>query len=259
VYICYADDSGDNTSRSITALLVEDKNWSPLMAKWLEGRAYLTKTWGVRKDAELHALELAKQRGSFCETVAQERTFVHHARRRAYEIMASKLPEVDGLETFTVATRETRLPLVYRLFIDQLEKWAAAKDTFVLVFLDGPDGTAGETENEEPEERQERWVGAQKNAQPYRRVHRDLHVDNRRVLEDVIMQDSESSQLIQAADLAAYAAFHHSKLTHPERWNKLGSHSEVALAAHQRLRSTWPADSDEGLYWFKQEHKNPRR
>ena len=221
------------------------------MAKWLEGRAYLTRTWGVRKHAELHALELAKQRGSFCETSEQERLFVHHARRRAYEIMASKLPEVDGLETFTVATRETRLPIVYRLFIDQLEKWAAAKGTLVLVFLDGPDGSADAMEDDAPEIRQGRWVGAQKNAQPYRRVHRNLDLHRRRVLEDVVMQDSETSQLIQAADLAAYAAFHHAKLMHPERWNKLGAQQEVALAAHQRLRKSWPVDSDDGIYWIE--------
>ncbi|MBK5237805.1 MAG: DUF3800 domain-containing protein [Actinomycetales bacterium] len=44
-------------------------------------------------------------------------------------------------------------------------------------------------------------------------MHRDLSITNRRVVEDVIMQDSKYSQLIQAADLAAYAAFHR-KPTH---------------------------------------------
>jgi hypothetical protein len=65
------------------------------------------------------------------------------------------------------------------------------------------------------------------------------------------MQDSETSQLIQAADLAAYAAFHHAKLMHPKRWNKLGAQQEVALAAHQRLRKSWPVDSDDGIYWVE--------
>ena len=154
MYLCYADNSGDNTSRSITAVLVEDKNWSSLMAKWLEDRAYLTKTWGVRKNAELHALELGTQRGSFCETESEERLFVHDARRRAYEIMASSLARVDGLVTFTVASRETRLPIVYGLFVQQLEEWATSQNTQVLVLLDGPDGTAHPGDDVGPEERQ---------------------------------------------------------------------------------------------------------
>jgi len=248
VYLCYADDSGDNTSRSITAVLVEDKNWSSLMAKWLEDRSYLTKTWGVRKNAELHALELATQRGSFCETDTQERLFVHDARRRAYEIMASSLARVDGLVTFTVASRETRLPVVYGLFVERLEQWAVTRQTQVMVLLDGPDGNA--LADDDPETRQRKWVAAQKYAQPYRRVHRELDVANRRVLEDVIMQDSKHNQQIQAADLAAYAAFHDAKLRHPNRWNKNGPNREAALTAHQRLKSTWPTDSDDGLYWI---------
>lgn len=258
MYICYADDSGDNTSRSITAVLVEDKNWSALMAKWLEGRGQLTETWGVRKHAELHALELATQRGSFCGTDAQERLFVHEVRRRAYEIMVSTLVDTVGLVTFTVASRETRLPIVYSQFIRRLEQWAVEKETHVMVLLDGPDGTVNTEDDGGPDARQTRWFGAQKNAQPYRRVHRDLDVTHRRVLEDVIMQDSEYSQLIQAADLCAYAAFHDAKLRHPERWNKQGARQEVALAAHQRLRTTWPSDSDDGLYWVETTRKNPR-
>lgn len=250
MYICYADDSGDNTSRSITAVLVEDKNWSSLMGKWLEDRAYLTKTWGVRKHAELHALELGTQRGSFCETEAQERLFVHDARRRAYEIMTSSLTGIEGLITFTVASRETRLPIVYGKFIEKVEEWAAMRDTQVLVLLDGPDGTSHSGRNIASEEGQKKWVGAQKNAQPFRRVHRELDVSRRRVVEDVIMQDSKYSQLIQAADLAAYAAFHDAKLRYPGRWDAQGTNQSVAIAAHQRLRTTWPVDSDDGLYWI---------
>ncbi|MBK5237806.1 MAG: hypothetical protein JJE28_01695 [Actinomycetales bacterium] len=138
MYICYADDSGDNISRSITAVLVEDKNWSALMEKWLEARAHLTAVWGVRKNAELHTLELGTQRGSFCETDAQERLFVHDARRRTYDIMTSSLARIDGLVTFTVASREKRLPIVYALFIEKLEQWAASRETHVMVLLDGP-------------------------------------------------------------------------------------------------------------------------
>jgi hypothetical protein len=261
VYLCYADDSGDNTSRSITAVLVEDKNWSSLMAKWLAARVKLTDTWGVRKHAELHALELAKQRGSFCETNQQERVFVHVARRRAYEMMMNALADVDGLVTFTVAARETRLPIVYALFIERLERWATTNETQVMVLLDGPDGSSyldDNDDNDEADAKNERWFGAQKNAQPYRRVHRELDVGRRRVLEDVIMQDSENSQLIQAADLCAYAAFHTSKKQHPERWNTQGILQDAALAAHQRFRNTWPEDSDDGIYWVELKRKNPR-
>ena len=250
MYICYADDSGDNTSRSITAVLVEDKNWSSLMAKWLQDRAYLTKTWGVRKHAELHALELGTQRGSFCETEAQERLFVHDARRRAYEIMTSSLTGIEGLITFTVASREKRLPIVYALFIDKLEQWAASRQTHVMVLLDGPDGNAHFDGESNSETRQKKWVAAQKQAQPYRRVHRDLDIAVRRVIEDVIRQDSKHSQMIQASDLVAYAAFHDAKRRHPDRWNRNGPNRDVALAAHQRLRSTWPIDSDHGVYWI---------
>lgn len=159
-------------------------------------------------------------------------------------------PRVDGLVTFTVASRETRLPIIYGLFVEKLEQWAATRQTQVMVLLDGPDGNTFADGDDDDETRQKKWVAAQKHAQPYRRVHRELDVANRRVLEDVIMQDSKQSQMIQASDLAAYAAFHDAKRRHPERWNGNGPNREVALAAHQRLRNTWPADSDHGVYWI---------
>lgn len=65
-----------------------------------------------------------------------------------------------------------------------------------------------------------------------------------------MMQDSRYSQLIQAADLLAYGAYHRHRQGHPEIWTTQHATSPAAIRAYLQARAHWPEDSDDGVYWL---------
>ena len=62
------------------------------------------------------------------------------------------------------------------------------------------------------------------------------------------MQDSAFSQLIQAADLAAYAAYQHLSRAHPGLWK--AESSRHAAQVYQQLSSRWLPGTEEGVRWM---------
>ena len=127
---------------------------------------------------------------------------------------------------------------------------SAANDTFLMVFYDGQQGLAAPGDDSTPEELSELWTTAVRNAAPYRKVHRDLELTTRRVIEDVIMQDSRYSQLIQAADLIAYGAFQRHLQDHPEIWGAGTEPWTSAIKAYMKLAKRWDQSSDNGVFWL---------
>jgi hypothetical protein len=85
-------------------------------------------------------------------------------------------------------------------------------------------------------------------------VHRELDIQARRVLEDPIIHDSKYSQLVQAADLVAYATYHHLWQA-TDLWPKnakSGEPGEGLVKAYQRLKARWlPLDEPfaDGVLW----------
>lgn len=73
----------------------------------------------------------------------------------------------------------------YAWFITELNELLADLDEEAMVVVDGLDDSS------------------------YRPAHRQLDIKTRRIIEDPLMQSSRHSQLIQMADLVAYAAFQH--------------------------------------------------
>jgi len=131
-----------------------------------------------------------------------------------------------------------------------LEDWAVENDTFLMVFYDGQQGLASPDEEVTAERSRELWERAIRDAKPYREVHRDLDITERRVLEDPIMQDSKYSQLIQAVDLIAYGAFHLHKQSYPEVWGTSSAVVTDAIVAYKKLKNHWPETTDEGMVWL---------
>ncbi|WP_206074651.1 DUF3800 domain-containing protein [Antribacter gilvus] len=251
VHLAYVDDSGDSRhGTTLSALIVEDQHWSGLLEAWLQGRRAIHKEFGVPKNRELHSTELYKGRGALCETAAQNARFTQRSRAAAGRIMLAELGRFEHFDIATIATSEVRKPLVYAKFIAWLEDWAAARNTHLMVFYDGQQGLAAPDSEPTPEELTELWTTAVRNAGPYRKVHRELELSSRRIVEDVIMQDSQFSQLIQAADLIAYGAYQKHRQSHPEIWRGPGSPSVDAIRAYMRLRPRWSPDSDHGVHWL---------
>ena len=252
MHFCYVDDSGDShNGTTLTALIVEDQHWTGLLGAWLQGRRDIHREFGVPKSKEIHAVDLYKKRGSFCETPEQEKKFGENNRAAAGRMLLSALSKHQDFTVVTVASAEVVKPRVYAKFIAWLEDWAVLNDTYLLVFYDGQQGLGKPGESLTLEEQQALWESAGREAAPYREVHRGLDLDSRRIIEDVVMQDSKYSQLIQAADLIAYGAYHKHLQEHPEIWwKKPKTPVPAAIKAYMSLTRHWPQDSDYGVYWL---------
>jgi hypothetical protein len=252
VHLCYVDDSGADQGRTVTGLLIPEEGWSDLLHHWLEGRRKLESEWGVLKNSELHANALVKGRGRFCGSNSQDRKFHGPARLAAHELMLRHLAKCESLRVLTVGGHTRFLTDIYQAFVEHLEAWALAEDTRVMIFYDGLAGPA-DTQGMAPQEAQEEWNRAVRNAKPYRDTHRGLLLAARRVLEDPIMQDSKTSQFIQAADMVAYAAFHHVAQSKPEVWPKLNPMPGLTKS-YRRLSARWlPDHGAEGIVWIDRE------
>lgn len=200
MYMAYVDDSGaSKRGTTLAALLVEPTHWCGVLDAWLAGRRAVHGDFGVRKDAELHAADLYKGRGVFCATPEQETAFGRRQRAATGRIVLSHLSKYEHFQVVTVGTRKVSKPAVYAQFIAYLEDWATEQQTELVIFYDGPQGIHQEDGTEPTREKlAAQWEDALRNAAPYRRVHRELKITQRRVVEDPIMQDSRYSQLISS-------------------------------------------------------------
>lgn len=257
MHLAYVDDSGDSRHGTrLTALLVPAERWAGLLEAWLAGRRVIQEQFGVRKHAELHASSLDKGRGHYCETAEQERFFGTGVRAATGRIMLSHLAHYQHFQIVSVASPTVSKPHVYTQFIGFLEDWAVRQDTHLMVFYDGQQGLhrGGDVTAEESAGL---WETAVRNATPYRRVHRELELSTRRIVEDVIMQDSRYSQLIQAVDLVAYGAYQRHRQLHPDVWGRTPSAVSNAIRAYLRAREHWLPETDDGVVWVPAATQGP--
>nr|WP_249776835.1 DUF3800 domain-containing protein [Leifsonia sp. C5G2] len=249
--MCYVDDSGDSRyGVTLTGLLVEDARWAEVLNAWLEGRRRIHREFGVPKTAELHAATLYKGRGQYCETSAQNARFGTAKRAATGRIMLSTLSKNATFDVFRVGVTDVSKPISYARFVAWLEDWAERADSQLMVMYDGQQGLGRPGEQLGPPRDRELWETAIRDATPYREVHRSLDIGQRRIIEDVMMQDSRYSQLIQAADLIAYGAYQKHRQEHPEIWRDIGTPSSGAIAAYLQLAGHWPSASDYGVHWL---------
>ncbi len=157
------------------------------------GRREVHNEFGVRKHAELHAMDLYKGRGKYCDAPEQEARFRRGLRAATGRIGLSHLAKHEHFHVVTVASPVLSKPALYAMFVAYLEDWAAIEDTQLMIFYDGQQGYAQDGSDPSPEQRAELWERVVRDATTYRRVRRDLDIASRRVVEDVIMQDSRYS------------------------------------------------------------------
>lgn len=250
MYLCYLDDSGDSKNGvTITALLIEDRSWSAVLDAWLQGRREIHQEFGVLKKSEIHANALYKGRGNYCESAAENARFGTAQRAATGRILLTRLSKAP-FTVVTLGSANVSKPRAYARAIAWLEGWAAEHDTYLLVFYDGQQGLAGPDEEPTAQESRELWERAIRDAHPYREVHRKLDIEERRILEDPVMQDSRFSQLIQAADLIAYGAYHRHRQDHPEIWGTNSRTVSAAIVAYMKVAAHWPEGTDYGVVWL---------
>ena len=252
VRLCYVDDSGDSKHGVIlSAILVEDRAWNGVLAAWLDGRRAISEEFGVSKSKELHAVNLDKGRGNFLSEGMSANSFTSHQRDATGRIMLSHLSRAEGFRVVTLAISRRSKSVAYRDFLCWLDNWAAQEDETAMVFYDGHQGYSPDLLNVSQEEAGREWETALREAAPYRTAHRGLEISTRRIVEDVVMQDSRYSQLIQAADLIAYGAFHKHAQDHPEVWGKKIRPVPGAIRAYMKLRHRWLPESENGIIWLE--------
>lgn len=169
--------------------------WPVVLRKWLELRKRLYREFGIHVEQELHSTDYINGRGRVTARPPQRHihTGITHWKDLGQEVARVLLSEVASLEGVTVGAvyrRHEPNPSVfdkvevYRALIEQWEKELERRSEFALVFVDG-NGTDSS----------------------YRTAHRGLKLDSRRIIEDPIMTDSATSQLVQIADLVAWCAY----------------------------------------------------
>lgn len=250
MHLCCLDDSGDSRNGvTITALLIEERQWSAVLNAWLDGRRAIHREFGVLKRSEIHANDLYKGRGSFCASPGEDKSFGTDKRNAAGRILLTSLASAS-FTAITFGTASVSKPDAYARTIAWLEDWASAQDTYLLVFYDGQQGLSSPDEHVTADRSRELWDRAVRDAKPYREVHRSLEIEERRILEDPVMQDSRYSQLIQAADLIAYGAYHRHKQDHPEIWGTNSKVVSAAIIAYMKTTAHWLPESDHGVIWL---------
>jgi len=256
VHLCYVDDSGKEKVATLSGLLIPAANWSDLISCWLDARRELTERWGVDKHVELHGNKLIKEgKGRFCGgDVRLEKGFAAQSERdAAFGVMLGALSACEPLRVLTVASNTSRSHEIYGHLVTHLHQWAEDNDTSVMFYLDGPQGPH-DTDGLDGAQIARLWKENSRNPVHYRKAHRALDLP-RRIVEDPVMRESKYDQLIQAADITAYAAYHHMWQRADSPWSRGGPHGEPNIevaAAYRRLSPRWmPACAEnDGVLWL---------
>ncbi|KNY04783.1 DUF3800 domain-containing protein [Microbacterium sp. GCS4] len=193
----YVDDSGRPQSGLVVFGWVEfsPDHWSIVLRTWLESRKRLWRTLGVPVSQELHTTDYVNGRGRISSRFpsSHRREGVELWKDLGREVAGDCLEAIRSSEGLRVGSvfrqgapedlADTRSS-VYAELVARFEVELDAQDALGIIFMDG-DGS-------DP---------------TYRRAHRELRLDHRRVLEDAIHIDSRKSQFAQMADLVAWSAY----------------------------------------------------
>lgn len=187
--VFYVDDSGDEDLSVIAAITFEFERWSVVLKQWLGWRRWLYKTYGLPTDFEIHAQEFVSGHGEIPTGVkaatAPDINRKVGLRREAYRRTLEQIDRQDGLHVLALARTGRKVFEVYAEFVEQIDFWLGERGEQGFCIVDGRDDSS------------------------YRPAHRELRLKTRSLLEDPLMQSSSHSQLVQATDLVAYAAFQH--------------------------------------------------
>lgn len=187
--VFYVDDSGNESWSVIAAITFEFSAWPRVLKEWLGWRRWLYKTYSLPTDFEIHAQEFVSGHGEIPPAQAggdvPEINRKTGLRRQAYRQTLEQLNRQQGVSATTIACEGATVPVVYAEFVERIDFWLGDQGEQGFCIVDGQDDSS------------------------YRPAHRALTLRTRHLLEDPLMQSSRHSQLVQAADLAAYAAFQH--------------------------------------------------
>ncbi|WP_020576253.1 DUF3800 domain-containing protein [Actinopolymorpha alba] len=188
----YVDDSGAAETGWIVYSWIECRvdEWRAGLRAWLDLRRTLYADYKIPPAYELHATKFVNGRGNPSTDPAWNRS--KHLRGVVVERALEMIGRCPALRVGSVY-RETgvrgrdyaeQASQVYRATVHHLDQRLATADGLGLMLVDGNGSDHS-----------------------YQAAHRDLKLDQRRIIEDPLFQPAHRSQWIQMADLAAYCAY----------------------------------------------------
>jgi hypothetical protein len=193
----YIDDSGHHAAGLAVYGWIEfpPDHWSTVLRCWLDNRKMLWREFGVAVPTELHTTNYVNGRGRISKRIPDRHIhdgveFHKDFGREVAETCLETIRCTEGLRVGAVYRRgdpnqiaKTRSD-TYRSLVARFESELAGTESHALLFMDGDGSDLS-----------------------YRTAHRELRLNERRVIEDAIHLDSATSQLIQMADLVAWSAY----------------------------------------------------
>jgi hypothetical protein len=196
-WLIYVDDSGDAQHDLLTALCFPVWDWASCLGAWKKYRVHLSKRIGFPLGCEFHSANFLSRRTLSVvdpRTGGQATIPYEISRSNGEKVSRPKLFEA-GLKTIAackhvrVLTCYSHAPngaaKLYRPLLEWIEEFLSWTNSYGIVWFDG----LGES------------LIVERHS-----THRELILKTRRVLEDGIPVDSNSSHFIQMADVVAHSA-----------------------------------------------------
>ncbi|MBF8642297.1 MULTISPECIES: DUF3800 domain-containing protein [Pseudomonas] len=196
MYLFYMDDSGENGSHIFTALGVHEKNWREVFEAIRNYRKELSKRAGIYMNKELHATKFVSGRGrpskNFLDVARREKIFAY-----TLKTLANLGPE--KLLLFNVVNRNQEW--AYERILNRINRTMEARDDYAIIISD---------EGKEAEyTKLVRKMGAYNPIPSKFGVWDDddatRNIPIKRIIEDPVFRNSETSFMIQVVDFCAYA------------------------------------------------------
>jgi hypothetical protein len=183
-YIAYIDDSGDEDYAVYAALLLPVEKWSQTLRQWLTFRQQLYQGYSIPADYEIHCKDLIQPgKGKPAPSIQYGVNVDAAKRRRVLELATATIGRL-GISMIAEVRTHSTPEACYRALLKKIDDRMLAEDSWAMVVVDG--------NGSDPS---------------HKAAHRALKLDLRRIIEDPWHQDSNLSQFVQMADVAAYMVF----------------------------------------------------
>lgn len=194
--LIYVDDSGHPASGLVIYGWIEfsPDRWAGVLKTWLDTRKMLWREYSIPVVTELHTTEYVNGRARISKRLPDRHIHegVEYWKDFGREVATNCLDTIRSTEGLTVGSVWRRGPAkqlartkkeAYAALIARLEAELEESGSLAIVFMDGDGSDTA-----------------------YRSTHRSLKLADRRVIEDAVHINSNSSQLVQMADLVAWSA-----------------------------------------------------
>ncbi|WP_293046684.1 DUF3800 domain-containing protein [Mycobacterium sp.] len=193
--LIYMDDSGSPNHGWVVYGWIEctPEGWRPALRAWLDLRKQLYQDHCVPPSTELHCTKYINGRQHISTTAPPNNEWKTLGRTIAEKCLnvIKHCPDlrVGAVYSQTAKRRKdffAHKAGCYAETVAMIDQQLIANDEYGLINMDGT-----------------------RTDQSYYAAHRDLKLSTRRVIEDPLFHDSHRSQLVQMADLVAYATYMH--------------------------------------------------